>query len=130
MKYSKGINYQLEEDESIQTCLNGYSVIDEYYALDPDGILTVKQSYSWDGASGAIDTDTNLRASLFHDALCQMIGNDELPLEAIHEANRLYRDICLQDGMSKVRAWLEYKAITFHFRNGVKPQGDREVFEI
>jgi hypothetical protein len=127
MKYSKGINYQLEANESIATLIYGYATSDIYYSIDPNGVLIVKKGYAWDGASGAIDTKTNIRASLLHDALCQMIGNDELPIQALSDANRLYRDICLADGMSKFRAWLEYKAIKFYFRNGVKPKGDRKV---
>ena len=127
MKYSKGINYQLEEDETVETGLIGRVVLDKWYTLGATGKLTIRKGYGWDGTSGAFDTDTLMRASLFHDALCQMIGNKELPIGAIDAANNLYYELCRADGMNWIRAKWQLRGIRLHFRNGVMPKGDREI---
>ena len=128
MIYTKGIKYQLFEDEPVRTEILGCAIDTDYYSLTPDGVLTAFRGYAWDGSSGAIDTANSMLASLFHDALCQCIGREELPLDCLDAANELYYEICLSKGMSRIRAGLQFKAIEFHFRNGVKPEGDRELF--
>jgi len=46
-----------------------------------------------------------MRASAFHDALCQMISKKMLPESIRPKADKLYYDICRDDGMS----WLQAK---------------------
>jgi Protein of unknown function (DUF1353) len=69
-------------------------------------------NYHWDGPSGpTFDTKTFMRASLFHDALCQLIGEGLLDKKYRKYADQLLRQIALEDGMSKFRAWYVYMAV-------------------
>lgn len=129
MKYCKGFKYQLHEDETIQTTILGYNVSSEFYGLQSNGILTAKKGFAWDGASGSIDTDTNLRASLFHDICCLMVARNQLPLSEMDKINSLFYTILELDNMHPVRRWWHFKAVTSHFANGTKPQR-RKILEV
>ncbi len=60
--------------------------------------LVVHAHYAWDGASFiARDTPTNMRASLFHDALCQLIGEGLLDKKYRKYADELLRTHMLED---------------------------------
>ena len=77
-----------------------------------EGVLTLRQGYAWNGASGpTIDTETNMRASLVHDALYQLLRRGELRAELRRNADRVFRDICLEDGMASVRAALDFRGL-------------------
>jgi hypothetical protein len=79
------------------------------------GVLTVKKGYAWDGASGPTwDDSTNMRGSLFHDAIYQLIDTGELSAEFKDAADQLLRNLCIEDGMSKFRANYYYQAVK-HF---------------
>lgn len=80
MKYIKiGSAYQLTENLIVQTSVYGYLIEDGFFTLKLDGILSIKRGYTWDGASGAIDTKSILRASLVHDIFCDLINKGRLP---------------------------------------------------
>jgi hypothetical protein len=83
-----------------------------YIALRPGGLLKIKEHYAWDGASGpAIETTTNRRASLVHDALYQLMRLGLLSYSWRKKADKIYWRICLEDGMNKRRARLHYWAL-------------------
>ena len=76
------------------------------------GKLIIRKGYSWDGPSGpTIDTKDFMRGSLIHDALYQLMREKILPQTARERADEILREVCLQDGMSKLRAWYVYKAV-------------------
>jgi len=58
-----------------------------------------------------IDTKTFMAGSLAHDALYQLIREGILPPFHRHRADIILRDMCLKDGMSKLRAWYVYRAV-------------------
>ncbi len=61
-------------------------------------VLKVHPRYAWDGPSGpTFDTPTNMRASLFHDALCQLIGEGQLGKKFRKYADELLRIHMLED---------------------------------
>lgn len=105
--------YELKEDYSIQTpivCMAGQ--VPGFVELAQDGLLSIKAGYSWDGPSGpAVDTPDFMRGSLVHDALYQLMRERKLPQECRPVADEILRDICLEDGMSRVRAWYVYWAV-------------------
>ena len=119
MKYRslKHWKYELLEEMSCyvkiqQVVKNDYITIE----IKPDGfpqmILKVHAHYAWDGPSGpTFDGPTNMRASLFHDALCQLIGERLLDKKYRKYADQLFHKHLLEDGMSKWRAWCYYKAV-------------------
>ncbi len=113
MKYKRGYKYQLVVPETFYTSIFPPHDIDaEFLRLTRNGLLTLFTGYAWDGASGAIDTDTNLRASACHDALCQLVQSRALDSSWKDQADREYYRLCLHDGMNPVRAMTHYWAIT------------------
>ena len=121
MKYKSGYKYQLVQDDKIvipiqpgqppkgQDCFQ----VGPFIRLFPDGTLVVKAGYAWDGCSGPTwDDDTNMRAGLIHDALYQLIRNDVLPDDPFREmADGVLKQICLDNGMSSIRAWYYHLAV-------------------
>ena len=74
--------------------------------------LIVDAHYAWDGPSGpTIDRPQNMRASLFHDALCQLIGEGLLDKKYRRYADQLFRQHLLEDGMKPWLAWFYYQAV-------------------
>jgi Protein of unknown function (DUF1353) len=68
--------------------------------------LHISTGYCWDGPSGpTIDTRNFMRGSLVHDALYQLFREYESYREYRDEADNILRAICLEDGMSSIRAW-------------------------
>lgn len=130
IRYTSGYKYQLEEFYQHPT---GIKPIDgmpgnRFVGMTPDGMLTIAAGYAWDGASGpAIDTHTIMRASLVHDALYQLIKIGALRIEDRAAADRLLREICLQDGMLPIRAAWVYAAVRLFGRAYMQANSD-EVF--
>lgn len=111
--YRDGYKYQLVEPYTIQTAIKPSQRVQALFLnLTTEGILHIGRGYAWDGASGpAIDTPDFMRGSLVHDAFYQMIRNGRLdPDERKVADGELYR-ICLEDGMSAVRAKAVYEAV-------------------
>jgi|APSaa5957512535_1039671.scaffolds.fasta_scaffold32299_4 hypothetical protein len=121
MKYIKGLKYQLAANISCQTQLFGYNIDTPEYSLTPDGILTGKKWFAWDGCTWSFDTDTNHRAGLFHDIGCLMVARGELLRETLTYFNALFKTHCKEDGMWAARAWWHFEAITKHFANNRSP---------
>ena len=75
-------------------------------------MLTINKGYSWDGPSGpTFDSSNFMQGSLVHDALYQLIREGVLPTDERKRADEIMREICLQDGMSKFRAWYLYRGV-------------------
>ncbi len=112
MKYRNLKNWKYELLEGMMIPVDiPVVVLTEYIGLN-GGTLTVHAHYAWDGPSGpTFDTKTFMRASLFHDALCQLIGEGLLDKKYRKYADQLLRKIALEDGMNKFRAWYVYMAV-------------------
>jgi len=90
--------------------------------IDSNGLITIRIGYSWDGPSGpTIDTKNFMRGSLVHDALYQLMREGVLNQEDRERADEILRDICIEDGMSKTRAWYVYKAVRIAAAGAAKP---------
>lgn len=118
MKYRRvdGWKYELAEDEVCETGIRIPALIDTpLIAMHKDGFLLIMKWYAWDGPSGpAIDSKNFLRASLVHDALYQLIRMKLLAPERRADADRVLQRLCIQDGMSRIRAaWVYYSLRTF-----------------
>jgi len=86
------------------------------------GVLTIGQGYTWDGPSGpTIDTKNFMRGSLIHDALYQLMREQKISQKARRRADKILRDVCLQDGMSRARAWWVYKGVRLGASRSAKP---------
>ena len=118
MKYRKlkDYDYDLAEDEHID--IEIYEKARNDYIWLKDGHLVIMKHYAWDGASGpAIDDKTNMTASLVHDALYQLMREGLIARTHRKYADRLFRDICLKNGMNKFRAWYYYRAVRMFSRD-------------
>ena len=74
MKYYDSLPYQLAEDESFRTKLRPREDINlPFITLTTRGLLTGKRGYAWDGASGAVDTDSLMIPTLYHDIGYQLL---------------------------------------------------------
>ena len=113
----KKYKYELMHKECLQTKLFiPGSIETKYIRLGLGGFLTVRKHYCWDGETWSWDTDTNRYPSLMHDALCQLIELGLLPKVHRKAADILYRELCIAAGMSKFRAWIDYRMIRLYVR--------------
>lgn len=107
IRYRTGYKYQLVNDYRVQTDIMPECDIEtEFVQLARDGWLTIRHGYAWDGASGpAFDTYNFMRGSLVHDALAGLLRDYYLRRDKWFTAiNRELQKICIEDGMSRIRA--------------------------
>lgn len=97
--------------------------------ISPSGKLLIHIGYAWDGPSGpTIDTKNFMRGSLVHDALYQLMREKLLPIKPYKElADKLLREICIEDGMSKLRAWYVYHSVRLFGNAAVSPKNRRRI---
>jgi len=91
--------------------------------LTVKGTLTMKAGYCWNGASSAKDTPSNMRPSLVHDALYQLMREGLLPQSYRSAADDLYQALCREDGMNRFRAWYHRKVL-LHFAEFAAKEND------
>ena len=113
IKYRTGKNYELVKEYQLETLIEPEEdAVTDTVELTKEGLLTIKKGFAWDGASGpAFDTRSFMRASLVHDALYYLMRQEVLDRKWRDEADLLMKEICLADGMWKVRAWWCYRAV-------------------
>lgn len=112
--YKAGYKYQLCEPYKVSiSILPVEDIITEYINLYRDGTLIIKSGYAWDGPSGpTVDTRTFMRGSLVHDALYQLMREDLLDHEMYRKrADLELKKICMEDGMSWLRAEYVYRTV-------------------
>jgi len=103
----------------------------DYLVLDPTGKLCIKKDYAWNGPSGpARDTPNFQRASLVHDAFYQLIREGLLDPKWRLYADKLMRQMCLEDGMWRIRAWYSYQAVRLFGWLKVRPEKPRPIITI
>lgn len=85
----------------------------DYLWICPDRVLVVKKGYAWDGPSGPTwDTPAFMRGSLVHDALYQLMRLAYLKKTTYRPlADRVLKEICIEDGMWPLRAGYIYYAV-------------------
>jgi hypothetical protein len=130
IRYRSEYKHQLASDYRIKIPILPAEYIDtDFIELDTDGELTVKKGYAWDGPSGpVIDTKENMRASLVHDALYQLMRNEELNTRSHRKtSDQLFRDICKEDGVSSFRANVYYKALRKFGKPAASPENKKKI---
>ena len=130
-RYRKGYKYQLESDFNIQTSIKPPSEIEtEFLQLSEDGMLYIVQGYAWDGPSGpVIDRSYNMRASLVHDALYQLMRLKLLSARKCRkQADLLFSELCKEDGLLSILVLGYYRALrVFGFR-ATQPPSKKRVY--
>ena len=130
IRYRSKYKYQLASDYKINIpILPVEDIVADFIELEGDGELTVKNGYAWDGPSGpVIDTKENMRASLVHDALYQLMRNEELNTRTHRKAaDQLFRDICKEDGVSRFRANFYYKVLRKFGKPAASPENKKKI---
>ena len=124
IKYRAGYKYQLVEPYVCQTAITPpVHVAHDYLVLKTDGVLIINAGYAWDGASGpTVDTKSFMRGSLVHDALYQLMREGLIDLSWRNAADQELRRLCVEDGMSCMRAWWVYRAVNNCGEGSAKPQ--------
>lgn len=110
----RGYKYQLVQSYVHPTGICGATLYSHpYLRMFPDGTLIMLANYAWDGPSGpTYDSKSSLRASLVHDALYQLMKMGILDYDTHRQrVDELLRDIAIEDGMWKARAWAWYYAV-------------------
>ena len=112
IRYKGFYKYQLQQDYLVKTRIVPSSpVCTDYIKLHENGLLEIRKGYARDGPSGpVIDTSENMRSSLVHDALYQLLRNGYLQdPESIRKlADQEFRDMSIEDGVNRWRAWAWY----------------------
>ena len=112
MKYRSLKNWKYELLEKMETSVDILPTAQNKFITLHEGNLKIYAHYAWDGPSGpTIDRPQNMRASLFHDALCQLIREGLLAKKYRKYADQLFRKHLLEDGMGKFWAWGYYQAV-------------------
>ncbi len=92
--------------------------------------MIFKRGYAWDGPSGpTLDTHTFMRPSLVHDGGYAFMREGKIAQDTRDFWDRLLREMCLEDGMSSIRAWWVYKGVKYGARHSSLPTSKKPVLE-
>ncbi len=130
IRYRGDYKYQLAEGYAMNIpILPNTDIKTDFIELDIAGKLLVKKGYAWDGPSGPVkDNKENLRASLVHDALYQLMRNKHLVTRTHRKtADKLFRDMCKKDGVSNLRASIYYKALRRFGKPAASPGNKKKI---
>jgi len=130
IRYRSDYKYQLAEGYTIKTLLRPETAITtDFIDLDIAGNLLIKNTYAWDGPSGPVkDTPENMRASLVHDALYQLMRIKELNARTFRKtADVQFMVICKEDGVSSRTANLWYRALRRFGKPAASPENKKKI---
>ena len=126
-KYKRSFKYKytLLEDYTIDIDICPPREINhKYFTLTILGHLTIKKGYSWNGATGDIDTDTIIRGSCVHDCLYQMLRERLLRKGLRKRVDQVFIAICKEDGMCWLRQQWVYAGVRSFGGFFIKPKDD------
>jgi hypothetical protein len=130
IRYRSDYKYQLAEGYEIKTLIRPNAAIKtDFIDLNVAGNLLVKKAYAWDGPSGPVkDTPENMRASLVHDALYQLMRIKELNARTHRKtADIQFMEICKEDGVSSRTANLWYRGLRRFGKPAASPENKKNV---
>ena len=132
MKYRKGYKYQLAEDEHFSTEIFPKEPIDtEFISLSKTGELLVRRGYAWDGPSGPTwDRKENMRGSLAHDALYQLIRQRHIEPYWRQKCDNFMCKCCIEDGMMPVWASLYKRELGKFAGFAADPKNAKKIYEV
>ena len=129
IKYKSGYKYQLVKEYYIKVeIFPDEDIRIKYITFYQGGYLRIKEGYCWDGPSGpTVDTKNFMRGSLVHDALYQLMREGLIDQENRKQADKELRRICLEDGMSTIRAWWVYQALRKYADFAADPKNKKKI---
>lgn len=120
-KKKKVWKYPLDKETVIQVEINHLLTVRQrevlpfiHFKACDDGTLkiTFKKGYCWDGPSGPVlDYKKWMRASLYHDGLYQGIRNSIIPNTERKQADKIFKEVLIEDGVKPYKARLAYMAL-------------------
>jgi len=122
-KKRRHYKYNLHEDYEFKADIEVEEPKDlGFVKITKEGLLLIRKNYAWDGPSGpTIDTKNFMRGSLVHDALYQLIRENQIKMDQRRRADEILREICEKDGMSKIRAWWVFWGVYLFGKGAAKP---------
>ncbi len=129
IKYKSGYKYQLHADYTIKVNIKPTNrIVRPYFTFSTNGTLLIRKGYAWDGPSGpTFDTKNFMRASLVHDALYQMMRQQVLSRRWRLEADKELKRICLEDGMTRIRSGIAYRAVRRWASSATSPKNKKKI---
>jgi hypothetical protein len=107
--------YTLENEFVYKTQILGKSFISTFLIVKPDGEITVRPGFVWDGATlvpdgkkGPDGLPRGYYPSLVHDVLYKYYPKHEITREAI---DRLFYDMLIEYGFSRFWAYVYYLGV-------------------
>lgn len=119
--------YELVARYEVETGLRtgrDFELAGGYVRLTAGGRLEIAAGYAWDGASGpTLDTRRIMRGALIHDALYQLFRETTFDRERFRDdVDELLRRVCIEDGMSRLRAGYVYYAVRLFGAKATRPK--------
>ena len=82
--------------------------------IHADGTIILDDGFEWDFATGAFNTPDIIRASAYHDFICNAVDVGALPVEYRRMGDDMFRDIAKEDGMPIWRrAWTHFAVVKY-----------------
>ncbi len=128
--YRSGYKYQLANGYRNKILIKPeVDIKTEFIDLDTDGNLLIRRGYCWDGPSGPVkDTHDNMRGALEHDALYQLMRQNELDSEFYREAaDKQFIATMEIDGVSRFRRWLDYRGLRRFAAFAADPENKKKI---
>jgi hypothetical protein len=124
------VKYITAEEAIFQTYIRPSADIHwKWLSLDTLGRLTIRVGYGWDGPSGpVIDRPTNMRASLVHDALYQLIRQGLLPHDTWPEADKEFAKLLEEDGAWAMTIWINMTGLAIANGSAAHPKNARKCY--
>lgn len=131
MRYRGGYKYQLAADQRFYVAFRPrHNIFLARIWLTTDGTLTVREGYAWDGVSGpVIDRKTNMRASLCHDALYQLMRQGELPHTQWRSADMEFDRLLKEDGAWSITRRIDMLGLKLAGGRAALPKNRKKVYE-
>lgn len=132
MRYRGGYKYQLAADQRFFVAFRPqHDIFLARIWLTTDGTLTVREGYAWDGPSGPVlDRKTNMRASLCHDALSQLMRQAELPHRQWRTADGEYSRLLKEDGAWPITVWVDMLGLKIAGGRAALPKNRKKIYEV
>lgn len=137
LHYTKGYKYQTEKDYLFNIALPvGDSIGNwgenrlRFFIYNPvTKNLIIKAGYAWDGPSGITkDDETNLRASLEHDVLYQLMRLSILPQSFRSIVDAQFDKTAKEDGMGRFRRWYYRRFLKRFAGFAANPKNKKKIY--
>lgn len=124
--FKRGYKYQTTRDYHIKLDVVPFAPIGlPFVSMDMDGATVIYGGYSWNGPSGPTwDTLDSMIGSLVHDLVYQLIRLGLIDPKYKEYADRLFHDLCTEDGMMPLRADIWQWAVLTFGRSATRPSAE------